>query len=133
MQQRLASNPRFHDHDASFPFARLSSPALNLDSADSVQGYRMQLMRDHSQRAGPHFKVGWAFEGANLHPGVWDNLSWAIGGTGVRCHGGFWNTEGNSCLGYVGTWPQSKRLTLIINEKSIQNQSKINKKAIKNP
>ena len=102
MQQRLASNPRFHDHDASFPCARLSSPALNLDSTDSVQGYRIKLMKDQSQRAGAHFKVGWAFEGANLHPGVWDNLSWSIGGTGVRCHGGFWDTEGNSCLRYVG-------------------------------
>ena len=61
----------------------------------------LTLVRNQSHRARGNFKLGFAFKGANLHPEVWDDMSWSIGGTGILCHEGFWDTESNNCLGYV--------------------------------
>ena len=59
----------------------------------------LTLVRNQSYRARGNFKLGFAFKGANLHPEVWDDNSWSIGGTGILCHEGFWDTESNNCLG----------------------------------
>ena len=68
----------------------------------------LTLVRNQCHRARGKFKLGFAFKGANLHPEVWDDISWSIGGTGIRCHEEFWNTEGNNCLGYVNNEKRRK-------------------------
>ena len=88
--------------DASFPGVRLSFPFTCLDLDDTTcnaAAYKVHMLKDQGARSGSHFKLGWGFSGSNLHPGVWDSMSWSIGGTAKLCHGG--NAD-PPCMGYVG-------------------------------
>ena len=68
--------------------ATLSS--FSTDDLSVAYGYRVCIDSDQGHKEGAHFKVGWAADSvhstANLHPGMWDEKSWSIGGTGKLCH-----------------------------------------------
>ena len=65
--------------------------ACTTKGLETTRGDRNRTCKDGSRP----FKLGWAFDGTYLHPGVWDRTSWPISGTGVCCHDGYRDTAEN--------------------------------------
>jgi len=56
--------------------------SFSTDDLSVAYGYRVCIDSDQGHKEGVHFKVGWGHSTANLHPGMWDENSWSIGGSG---------------------------------------------------